>query len=231
MITGKKSLDNLHDCVKLAFYKGSDRGYEFKKMRHSIIVDLKRLGYSISAIRDKLQEWNGRCEKPLSPMEQKRQLFDYFDWVNKQEKCGIGCKSLEDFCVGKDKCDFNKRKLLVNRDVTRQLPFDLDEASRFLEKRYRAEGYVMLLILKNLRRHQISNGTGEVILVGLRSIAAMVRDNDGHNIDIMTISRRIQDLVSEGLLEIAIKGKKGSFTQESNGYRFLVWETPQYDPK
>ncbi len=231
MIAGRKSLDNLRDCVKLAFNKGSNRGYEFKKMRHSIIVELKGLDYSSSEIKDKLQEWNGRCEKPLPPMEQKRQLFDYIDWVNKQNKCEIGCKSLVDFCIGKDKCDFSKRKLLINRKVTEKLPFDFDEAAIFLESRYRAEGYVMLLILKNLRRHQVSNGTGEVILIGLRSVASMIRGNDGHTVDIMTISRRIQDLVSEGLLEIAIKGKQGSFLQEANGYRFLAWEAPQHHPK
>jgi len=224
----KQDLDALRDCVKNAIEKGSKRGCEFKTMSYAIIAELKRIGYSSPEIKDMLLEWNARCERPLLPNEQRRQLLDFVDWAEKQENCYIGCSGrLEEYCIGQETCTFHKRKLYSNRKATEQLPFDFDEVRKFLEIRYRAEGYLMFLILKAIRRIQLEKATGEMVFIGLRGIQSVIRDTDGHIIDLMTISRRIQDLVSEGMLEIAIKGKKGFLSKQANGYRFLAW-TPPY---
>ena len=217
------TLENMRDCVKMALENGSQRGQEFKVMRHAIVVEMKRLGFDSSQVKDKLLNWNEKCEKKLAANEQKRQLLDYVDWVDKHE-CKIGCAGLEEFCLGKDKCAFYTKKLYFNRKAVEKLPFDIDEARKFLETRYKAEGYVMSLILKNLRRYQLEQGTGELMLIGYRKIASLIRDNDGHILDSMTILRRINDLVSEGMIEIAIKGKRGTFNNQANGYRFTPWK-------
>jgi len=95
----KKSLDNLRDCVKEAFLNGCERGCQFRKMRHAIILELKRLRYDSSEIKDKLLEWNEKCEKPLGLGEQRSQLFKYVEWVDSQE-CRLGCRALKDYCIG-----------------------------------------------------------------------------------------------------------------------------------
>ncbi len=138
----KKDLNNLRDCVREAIKKGSQRGYEFKKMRFAIIAEFKQLGYTSSEVKNALIEWNKKCEKVLPYGEQKRQLLDYVDWADKHD-CKIGCRGLEDFCVGQDKCSFNTKRTHFNRQAVEVLPFDLNEVRRFLEIRYRAEGYVI----------------------------------------------------------------------------------------
>lgn len=223
----KKSLSNLRDCVREALEKGSQRGYEFKKMRFAIIAELKRLSYISSEVKDILLEWNKKCEKVLPYREQKRQLLDYVDWTDKHD-CKIGCNGLEDFCIGQNKCSFNRKRTYLNRKEVEVLPFDLSEVRHFLEIRYKAEGYIMELILNALRRYQIEKATGEIMFIGIRTIANLIRDTQGHNLDLMTIHRRIQDLVSEGIIEIVIKGKRGTFgMQPANGYKFLRWIPPK----
>jgi hypothetical protein len=222
----KKNLSNLRDCVREALEKGSQRGYEFKTMRFAIIAELKRLGYLSSDVKDKLLEWNQKCEKVLLPNEQKRQLLDYVDWADKRD-CKIGCKGLEDFCIGQNKCSFYKKKINFNRKEVETPPFDFDEARHFLETRYKADGYLLTLILNVLRRYQLEKGTGEVMFIGYRTVASLIRDQYGHIVEPMTIFRRIQDLISEGMLEVVSKGEKGNFGKPANGYRFLRWQSPQ----
>jgi len=223
----KKSIENMRDCVKQAFEKGSHRGYEFNKMRRAIIVELKNLGFTSSEVKDKLLEWNKHCEKFLSPGEQKRQLLDYVDWFDKHPGWH-GCQGvLKDFCIGQDRCSFYKKKTYINKKQVEHPPFDFNEARSFLEKRYRGDGYVLSLVLSSIRRVQVEKATGETVFIGYRAIANLIRDHDGHTIDPMTVYRRVQDLISEGMLEIVVKGKRGNYGQPANGYRFLKWEAPQ----
>jgi len=222
-----KSIEKMRDCVKNAFNNGSQRGHEFRKMRHAIIVELFRLGLNPSEIKDALQAWNKRCEKFLSPGEQKRQLFDYVDWCEKHE-CRLGCKGLEDYCIGEDNCSFHKQKVLIHRGQVEKLPFDINKARDFLIKRYGGDGYAMTHILHCLRYAQTEKETGEVILIGYRRIASLLRDRFGIDVDPMTVYRRVQDLISEGMLEIVVKGQSGTFGRPANGYRFRRWEHPQH---
>jgi hypothetical protein len=107
------------------------------------------------------------------------------------------------------------------------MPLNLDEARQYIEKRFRgSNGYVMFLTLRALRRIQVERNTGELILVGFRGIASVIRDTDGHMLLPMTVYRAVQDLVSEGMLEIAVSGRRGEYLQEANGYRFLPWISP-----
>ena len=231
-MAGKKDLCNLRDCVRLAFENGSGRGHEFEKMRHAIIVELKRLGYTSAEIKGALLVWNKRCEKVLSHVEQKRQLLDYLEWVDKQEAKSktlrMGCRALEDYCIGEEKCLFNVKKLSLNRESTEIAPFDLSEVEKFLESRYKGPtGYTMFLILKNLRHHQIKKGTGPTIFIGHKGIATLLSENDGHRIELMTINRGIKNLVNEEMIEIVVKGEKGTFSPKANGYRLLPWRSTQ----
>jgi hypothetical protein len=221
-MNGKKNFDNLRDCVKQALLKGCERGLEFNKMRHAIILELKRIGYNSSEIKDKLIEWNRKCERPFSLSEQKIQLLGYVDWVDKHQ-CKIGCKGLEDYCLGKDKCQFYLKTSYQNRQKTQQLPFKLEELDKFLTERYKAEGYPMLLIIKALRFYQQEKATGEIILIGYRALSSIIRDRYGHNLLPMDIFRKMNFLIQEGVIERVVKGNAGMFNKKANGYRFLKW--------
>lgn len=219
----KNNLSNLRDCVKKALLKGCERGLEFNKMRHAIILELKRLGYNSSEIKDKLIEWNKKCERPLSLSEQKIQLLGYVDWVDKHQ-CKIGCRGLEDYCLEKDKCQFYLKTTYQNRQKTQQLPFSLEELDRFLTKRYKADGYSMMLIINALRFYQQEKATGEIILIGYRTLSSIIRDKYGHNLQPMDIFRKIHFLMQERIIEQVVRGKAGNFTRQANGYRFLEWK-------
>lgn len=222
---GKKSLNNLRDCVKEAFYKGSSRGYEFRTMRLSIIRELQRLGFNISQIKDKLIEWNERCERPLNISEQRNQLLKYVDWAE-ENKGKVGCNYLEDFCVGKEKCEFYKRITYHNRENTQELPFNIEELEKFLIERFRADAYIMILTVKALRRFQIENATGEIIYIGYRRISSIIRDQFGHSLLPMDIFRKMKVLIEEKVIEQVATGKSGDFSWQANGYRFLSWKPP-----
>lgn len=225
----RKDLSYLRDCVKEALDKGSARGLEFRKMRHAIIAELKRLGYESSEIKDSLLEWNKRCEKPLSLSERKIQLLGYADWFFKKN-CKTGCRALEDYCVGKDKCQFYLRATYQNRQKTQKLPFDIQELEKFLTGRFKAEGYVMMLVVRALEHFQHEKATGETILVGFRTMSSVIRDRLGHNILPMTVFRAMRFLEEEGVLKKVVVGKPGSFTHQANGYRFLPWKPRSNNP-
>ena len=224
-LRNKKSLENLRDCVKEAFCNGSQRGYEFGTMRHAIILELERLGYDSSEVKDKLLEWNERCEKPLNFSEQRRQLLKYVDWVDKHN-CKIGCRALEDYCIGKENCRFYRKVTFQNRQRTQNLPFDPGKLDKFLAERFKADGFTMMLIVKALRAFQIENATGEVIFIGFRKISSVIRDKFGHFLIPMQIHRKTRLLIDEGIIEQVEKGKAGNFSWRANGYRFLPWMPP-----
>lgn len=221
----KKSLDDLRDCVKEALNKGCERGLEFRKMRHAIIIELLRIGYDYSEIKDHLLSWNERCEKPLGSSDQRSQLLGYVDWVAKKE-CKTGCNALQDYCLGKEKCQFYLRTTQYKREIIKKLPFSLQELDSFLNERYKADGYTMMLVIKALRWYQYEQTTGEVILIGLRKIASVIRDKYNHSFVAMDIFRMIKLLIEEGILEQVTKGKRGNFSNLANGYRFLPWKHP-----
>ncbi len=221
----KKSIENMRDCVKDKFNNGCERGLEFLKMRHAIILELRRLGYEYSEIKDKLLEWNEKCEKPYSQSEQKIKLLGYVDWVAKCD-CKIGCKALKDYCLGEKRCQFYLKTTYHNRELNKELPFDMQELDKFLSERYKAEGYIMMLIIKVLRRYQYEKATGEIMLIGLRKIASIIRDKYNYSFEAMDILRKIKLLIEEGILEQVAKGKKGNFSNLANGYKFLPWKHP-----
>lgn len=221
----QKSLDNLRDCVKEAFNNGCERGEEFLKMRHAIIAELFRLKFEQSEVKDKLLEWNKRCEKPLGQSEQVRQLLGYVDWFSKRT-CRVGCNALRDFCVGKEKCQFYIKTTRHQRETTQELPFDFQELKTFLTERFKGEGYIMTLVITTLRRYQCEKATGVVIIIGLRKITSLIRDHFNHNLGPMTIHRAIKLLVEEGVIEVVVKGKKGNYSMQANGYSFLPWKPP-----
>lgn len=225
MATDKKSFEQMRDCVKKALSEGCDSGHQFRKMRYAIIVELLQLGYEPSEIKDLLSDWNKKCEKPLGVAEERDQLHGFVDWVV-DHNCKVGCKALEDYCIGKETCQFHFKITAKNRQETKDLPFDRQELRSFLDKRFKADGYLINLIVSALRCIQVENSTGEVILIGLRKISSVIRDKYGHYIDIMTILRKIHLLVEEGVLQLVTKGKSGTFNRQANGYRFLPWKPP-----
>ena len=221
----KMPIEDMRDCVREALLKGSPRGYEFGKMRHAIIVELKRLGHDSSEIKDKLIEWNGICERPLGIGDQNRQLLKYVDWTDKHDT-KLGCKALEDYCIGKEKCQFNIRTSSRNRSITQDLPFDIGQLDKFLMERFQADGLGMLLVVKALSRFQVEKATGPVIYVGYRTISSIIRDKLGHSQNQMDVFRKMQQLINEGVIEQVVKGKGGNFSKKANGYRFLAWRHP-----
>jgi len=222
----RKDIGFMRDCVKEAFHKGCERGLEFHKMRHAIILELKRLGYSSTEIKDMLLEWNKKCEKPLNLSEQRIQLLKYVDWVDSRE-CKISCVALEDYCIGKEECLFYIRTSSQNRQKTGKLPFKLQELEEFLTERFEADGHVMMLIVQALRFIQREKTTGEIIFVGFRGITSKIRDKFGYDLYHMDIFRKMKLLIEEGIIGQVVKGKSGNFRRQANGYRFLPWQHPK----
>lgn len=213
------------DCVKKAFLEGCQRGDEFQKMRHAIVVELKRLGFDSSEIKDKLLEWNSRCEKPLGLSEQKIQLLKYVDWVFSRD-CKVGCQAMQDYCLGKEKCQFYLRKYMTNRAESK-LPFDTNELRGFLEERYKSDSYMLNIIIDVLSRHQFEKATGKIIYIGYRKISSLIRDKYNRIVMPMDVLRRMNILILEGIIEKIEQGKSGNFNNKANGYVFLPWQHPQ----
>lgn len=220
-------LEFMKDCVKKAFDEGCQRGRKFEAMRHAIIVELKILDFTAAEIKDMLSEWNKRCERVLGPGEEKRQLFGYVDWVFKHE-CKIGCNGLRDYCIGEESCQFHRRNNAYRRDRTPDLPFDLQQLKKFLDERFKVDGYVMLLVINALAYHQIEKLTGEIIYIGVRTIARIIRDKYSCTVSPMEVYRKINKLIDEGMLELVERGKGGGFSRKANGYRFLRWPQEEY---
>lgn len=225
MAIDRRPLEYIRDCVKKAFENGVERGREFQKMRHALIVELKYLKYTPDEVKDLSVEWNERCEKMLPPSEMKRQLFNYVDWVFRKDT-RLGCRALNDYCIGENICQYRLRTAGANRAKTAELPFDMRELEQYLEERFKSGGHPIILIVKALRYYQQEKATGDIILIGARTISQIIRGKYGHTIDHMTVWRQMQLLIDEGIIEQAIKGKSGTFKHLANGYRFLRWWPP-----
>lgn len=206
-------MEGMMDCVKKAFFEGCQRGDEFQKMRHAIIVELKRLGLDSSEIKDKLLEWNDRCERPLGLSEQKSQLFKYVDWVLKLKEPKVGCRGMEScgYCLGRENCNFYKNKYHKQREIITELPFDWMIVKKFVEERFKSHSYALLLVLDVLIWYQQVEIREQVIFIGYRKISSLIRDKYNHNFQPMTVKRYIQTLIDEGIVEVAEKGQSGQF--------------------
>lgn len=222
MTMDKKILDKMRDCVKKALLEGCENKDCFYKMRHGITVESLRLGCEPSEVKDILTEWNKKCARPLGPARERDELHKYVNWVV-SKKCKVGCKALQDFCIGKEICKFHFRVTSKNRQQTEELPFDRSELSRSLDKDYKADAYLMMIIVNVLRYIQVEKATGPVILIGFRGIQSLIRDRYKHNIDLMTIRRRMYQLMEAGVIQQEVKGKPGTYYKQANGYRFLPW--------
>lgn len=222
MQNSNNRMENIMDCVKKAFFEGCQRGHQFHKMRHAIIVELRRVGFDSSEIKDKILEWNQRCEKPVSLSEQKIQLLAYVDWVFEHEG-KTGCRALEDYCLGKDNCQWYLRKYMTNR-ADAKLPFNINEVHKFLEERYKAEAYILNLIIDVIHKYQYEKATGKIIYIGYRKICSLIRDAYNHTLMPMEIHRKINILILEGIIQKVEQGKSGNFRNKANGYMFLSWE-------
>ena len=88
----------------------------------------------------------------------------------------------------------------------------------------------MLLIVKILRRWQMTKPTGKLIYIGVRKIASLIRDEYRHYIDPMEICRKIKLLKDEGVVDIVVKGERGTFRRMANGYTFLPWSIIRHTP-
>ena len=218
----KNFLDNMRDCVKQAFKNGCGRGRELHKMRHAIIAELNRLGCTPSEIKDKLLEWNERCQKPFNESEKRQQLLGYVDWFFKKN-AKTGCKALEDYCIGKEKCKFYIKQ--HNRQAP-VLSFKLDELEKFLQNRFKGIAYTLMLVVKALRRFQIEKAKKEILYVGFRKISSIIRDSYGHTVTHTDAQRKMKILIDEGIIQQVETGKKGGSSWQANGYRFLPWRCP-----
>jgi len=222
-----RKLDGMMDCVKKAFLEGCERGDEFHKMRHAIIVELKRLGHEPSEIKDMLLEWNERCEKPLSLSEQKIQLCGYVDWVFKND-CKIGCRACQDYCLGKENCVYYIKKYKSNHNPTKDLPFNFSELKEFLQERYKRDWYMLNMILDAILWHKHKHAIGPIIYISYAKIASIIRDRYNKRPDNMDICRKMKKLIEEGVIKVVEKGKRGMFTRKANSYMFLSWKHPKY---
>jgi len=218
-----KSVENLRDCVKQSFNEGCRDLDEFNAMRHAIIVGLKDLGFDISEVKRLLEEWNKRNDNKLGFKKKERMLFKYADWVFKVD-AKIGCKRLNNYCIGQMKCEFYLKTSFKKLEKTQALPFNKDKLEKFLEAKGEKHWYEMMLVVKALRSVQREKETGEVMFVGYRELSEVIRDKFGFYLNPMDILRKIRLLEDEGVVEQVIKGSKGTFTRKANGYRFLPWK-------
>jgi hypothetical protein len=89
-----------------------------------------------------------------------------------------------------------------------------------------------MLIIQVLRDYQYEKATGEIILISFRKIGSLLRDNHSYHPQPTEVKRKVWYLINEGIIEIAVQGKSGTFRQLANGYRFLpfVWPPNNESP-
>lgn len=219
----KKSTLNLRPCVEKSYRNGAQTVAERDKMRHALIFELRRLGYSFEEIEDMLTEWNARCLKPYKTDDD---ISGYIGWFETVEgNAQLGCNALEDYCIGKNDCWFHRKDEDAKRRQTNSLPFDIEGLDRYLTGQYKSRAYMCILVVKVLRQFQQEKNPGPTICVGFREIASRIKKY-GHTVEPMMIVRCMKVLEDEGVLSKIASGRPGRFTHRANSYMFNQWIAP-----
>lgn len=208
---------------------GASTKQDFDNMRFLVSAELKKLGYDESQVKDELLQWNGRCKNRLPPSERKNGILKYVDWVFKND-CIFSCNAnrLKDYCLGKDNCEYYIKTSCQKREEVKELPFDMLELEKYLTSVYGQKSYLLIIVVKTLRKIQMEEVTGEIIIKGFRTIASEIRDDYNHILEPIEVSRLVNTLIEEKVIEKPIRGKSGTFHRMANGYRFLAWRPDKH---
>ncbi len=249
-------LNNMRDCIRNVFLSGfklekihsneeettrlikMTKNDFFRGYRHAIIIDLLRLNCPIQEIHEALIDWNKVSSSPLSPNEEKNQLINYADWCFKKNKgkngCGfkISCHRLKDFgiCIGETQCSYYQKTMFTKKEEIGALSFTWEELEKYLTKTYKQQARYLVLIARAIRAFQVEKTTGALILIPLRTISSRIREICSHSFHPQEISRMVNILLDEKVIEKPVKGKQGQFFGQSNGYRFLAWRPEELLP-
>jgi hypothetical protein len=198
----------------------------FQKFVHGLVAETLRLGCTELEIKDILIDWNRKSKHPLSLGDENRRLLRYVDWCVSTNKCKTGCNALSDICIGQDKCHFYQAQVYRIRKEIQNLPFKIEELENYLKVRYENKSMFLITIIRTLRRIQVEKTTGEIIFIGFKGLASNIRDTNGFNFDPMQVCRFINILIDERVIEKTVTGKRGLFSYQANGYKFLPWKPP-----
>lgn len=214
-------LESIRPCVAYVLCNGAKDYEHFKKMRHAIVCELKRLNMERGKIKMTLLEWNDLNYNKLTPSEAQRQLCDYVDWVFKRE-VKIGCKALGEYCrFGGAGCSFKRKSFQDGESIS----FSMTDALVFLERECKPKGYTMGMVLQTLIAIKREKNVGTVF-AGVRHIQEMINNTTRHCLDLMTILRALNELERTGFIAIK-RGKSGTFgNRHANEYTILQWKPP-----
>jgi len=207
-------------CVRWAWEHGAEGGprdESWRKMRHGIVFELRRLNIDRAEIKNMILAWNQKNLNPLSLNDAKRQLCGYVDWLFKKTGALLSCKALKDYCIADETgCAFARPSLIE--------PFDysVQDAERFLEKidaRHSRTLIAVLRLMLSLR----DETKRAVIYVGSRRLCALLFDREGMELESIEVLRVLRKLADFGFLSIQ-SGQAGTFgSRRANEYRMLNW--------
>jgi hypothetical protein len=207
----------------------------FKNAVYVIICELMRLNFTAEEVKDALEECNRVNKNPLNPSEVKNRLFSFVDYCvrkNKKNDYGIpriGCGKINEYglCLGERTCTYHNQKMLQARNEVGVLPFNIECLEKYLTIEYEWKARHCIFVVKAIRKFQLEKNVGDIILIGMRTIADFVNKASGGHFEAEEIKRFIAILICEGVIEKPIQGQSGTMRRKSNGYRFLPWNLPQ----
>jgi len=224
-------LSRMRPCVRELLVEGVSDEQLLKRTgaRHFIIVELKRLGFSLQETQELLTDWNERNVKKIPPARLKNHLLSYADWLYAKDITKIGCEAIRyrGGCLSPDKdCGF-RETLRRQNNKARQEDGRMEEFHekgwpKYLED-YSQYGDCTLQTYLTLSTIQAERDLPPeaVIYVGCRKIARRMKMTYGREISPMQVCRYLNELAGLSLIEIASRGEWGTQSRRANGYKLL----------
>jgi hypothetical protein len=197
--------------------------------RHFIIVELKRVGFSLQETQETLVDWNEKNVRVIPPARLKSQLLSYAEWLYDKPVTKLGCEKIRNLgaCLSPDgDCGFRETLRRENNKARqeggRMEEFRAKGWPKYLED-YGKYGDTTLQTYMTLSSLQAERDLppDAPIYVGFRKIATKIKKTYGRGMSAQHACRCVNELAGLGLLEIVSRGKCGNMSSQANGYKLL----------
>jgi len=224
-------LSRVRPCVRKLLLAGvSDKELlKRKRARHFIIVELRRVGYSLQETQDALVDWNERNVRVVPPARLRSELLSYAVWLYGKPVTRIGCERIKErgACLAPDgDCGF-REKLRREGNKARQEDGRMEEFQakgwpQYLEDdaKYGDCTLQTYLVLSSLQAER-DLPPDAPIYVGFRVVANRIKMTFQREMTHTHACRCVNELAGLGLIEIVSRGNWGSMSRKANGYRLL----------
>ncbi len=224
-------LSRVRPCVRGLLLEGVSDKRLLKRdgARHFIIVELKRIGFSLYETQEMLANWNDKNIRVIPAARLKSQLLSYADWLYEKPITKLGCDKIKELgvCLAPSgDCGF-REQLRRENNKARQKEGRMEQFHEigwptYLEE-YAQYGECTLQTYLTLSSLQAERDLppDAPIYVGFRKIAAKLKITYGREMSAQHACRCVNELAGLGLLEITSRGKWGSMSRTANGYKLL----------